>query len=285
MFNTKSRVCLVTGSTSGIGREMALALAGQQFRVIVSGKSGKKCRQTAQEISRISGNPHIHYFSADLADLAQVRRLVQQVHDSFPTLDVLINNAGIYSMRHLYSVDGYELTLAVNHLAHFLLTNLLLDSLLKSDDGRIITVSSQAHERGTLDFNDLFYEQHYDGFKAYARSKLANILFTYHLAEKLQNTAVTANVFHPGFVRSNFGKNNGLLRFWARRLIKRGAVNPAQGAGTGIFLAADDSVKSVSGKYWVDKKPANSSPLSYDKGLAQKLWCESCDYTNYVKKD
>lgn len=280
----KSPVCLITGATSGLGREMAIALAKRKFTVILTGRSEKKCRQTRQKIIRVTGNLKISYITADLADLKQVRLLAQQAQNSFPVLDILINNAGVYSMQQLFSVDGYELTLAVNHLAHFLLTNLLLENLQNSKDGRIITVSSQAHEQGALDFNDLFFEKNYDGFKAYARSKLANVLFTYYLAERLKNTTVTANVFHPGFVRTHFGKNNGLLRFWIRRLVKRGAISPAQGAETGIFLAVDENVKNTSGKYWVEKKPVNSSPLSFDKDLAQKLWHESCILTNHEKK-
>lgn len=266
---------MITGATSGIGREMAFALAGLNHHIILVGRNEKKCRVTRKIMITRTGNKQIDIMIADFADLSQIRNLANNFIQKYPKLDILINNAGVYLMKRSESIDGYEKTFAVNHLAHFLLTNLLLEKLKKSPAGRIITVSSLAHDKRDINFDDLLYEKNYNGLYAYARSKLANILFTYELTRRLKDANITANAFHPGFVATNFGKNNGMLRFILRRLIKRGALTPEEGAETGIYLAISEDVKHVSGKYFVNKKAVNSSKVSYDETLAGELWYKS----------
>ena len=274
-----SKICMITGATSGIGREMALALAGLNYSIILIGRNEKKCRVTRKNIITRTGNQQIDIMTADFSDLSHIRNLANDFIQKYPKLDILINNAGVYLMNRSASVDGYEKTFAVNHLAHFLLTNLLLEKLKKGPAARIINVSSMAHEKKNINFDDLLYENNYNGVYAYARSKLANILFTYELDRRLKDTNITANAFHPGFVATNFGKNNGIIRFMLRRLIKRGALTPEEGAETGIYLASSEKVKKVSGKYFVNKKAVNSSKESYNETLAKELWYKSKELT------
>lgn len=270
---------MITGATSGIGREMAFALAGLNYSIILVGRNEKKCQTTRKKIIKRSGNKQINFLTADFSDLSRIRNLANEFIKKYPKLDILINNAGVYLMNRSVSVDGYEKTFAVNHLAHFLLTNLLLEKLKTSPAARIINVSSMAHDKRNIDFDDLLYEKNYNGLNAYSRSKLANILFTYELARLLKDTKITVNAFHPGFIATNFGRNNGLIRFVLRRLIKRGALTPAEGADTGIYLATSEEVDQVSGKYFVNKKAVNSSTESYDENLAKELWNKSRELT------
>ncbi len=274
-----SKICMITGATSGIGRETAIALAGLNYSIILVGRNENKCQITRKHIIQRTGNQQIDFLTADFADLSQIRNLANEFIKKYPKLDILINNAGVYLMTRFVSVDGYEKTFAVNHLAHFLLTNLLLEKLKTSPAARIINVSSMAHDKRNINFDDLSSEKNYNGLYAYSRSKLANILFTYELARLLKDTNITVNAFHPGFVATNFGKNNGLVRFILRRMIKRGALSPAEGADTGIYLATLQEVKQVSGKYFVNKKAVNSSIESYDENLAKELWNKSCEMT------
>jgi len=279
MNTTYSKICMITGATSGIGREMALALARLNHKIVIIGRNEKKCLNTQNQIKAQTGNQQIEYITADFSALSNIRNLTEQFKQKYKKLDILINNAGVYSIKRSESIDGYEMTFAVNHLAHFLLTNLLMERLKTSPAARIINVSSMAHEKSNIDFDDLSCKNNYNGLYAYARSKLANILFTYELARLLKDTNITVNAFHPGFVATNFGKNNGIIRFILRRLIKRGALTPVQGAKTGIYLATSEEVNGVSGKYFVNKKAVNSSKESYDETLAKELWYKSCKLT------
>jgi NAD(P)-dependent dehydrogenase (short-subunit alcohol dehydrogenase family) len=268
------KTILVTGATSGIGQETARELALRGAHVIVAGRSAEKAAETVATIRSATGNDQVDYLLADFASLDQVRGLAAQFADRYDRLDVLINNAGAVFMRRQESADGFEMTLAVNHLAPFLLTNLLLPKLKESAPARVITVASDAHTNAALDLDDLQMEQNYAIMKAYGRSKLANILFSYELARRLDSNLVTANAMHPGFVSTGMGSNN--VPRWFGRLFQGFtglfARDVAQGAETVIYLADSPQVAGVSGKYFMDKKPIASSPLSYDKALARQLW-------------
>jgi NAD(P)-dependent dehydrogenase (short-subunit alcohol dehydrogenase family) len=216
---------------------------------------------------------------ADLSAQAQVRHLVTEFQRRFARLDVLINNAGALFMQRRVSVDGIEMTLALNHLAYFLLTNLLLDTLRASAPARIINVSSDAHHRTQFNFADPQGAQRYSGWRAYGQSKLANLLFTYELAHRLEGRDITANAMHPGFVATGFGRNNRGLFAWLMRLAKFAALSPEQGAETLIYLAASAEVEGVTGKYFVRQRAVQSSTASYDQTAAQRLWQLSAQFT------
>jgi len=266
------KICLITGATSGIGRETALALARQGAQVIIVGRNEKKCIRTVNDIIKISANPEIEFICADLSSLRQVREVAQNMTKRYECLDVLINNAGGYFITRQQSVDGYEMNLALNYLSPFLLTLLLVDMLKTSDQGRIINVSSQAHDRGKINFSDFQQLHNFTGLDAYAQSKLAIILFTYELARKLQGSNVTVNALHPGLVASNFGKNNGLIRFYVRRLLKRNEITPEEGAKTSIYLASSTALDQCSGGYYMNESLVDSSSASYDQSVASQLW-------------
>jgi NAD(P)-dependent dehydrogenase (short-subunit alcohol dehydrogenase family) len=269
----RGKVILVTGATSGIGLETARQLADMGAAVIGVGRNLEKSAAAAEQVRQESGNPQVEYLNADLSSQEQIRRLVEGFCSRYERLDVLVNNAGGFFNKYAETADGIELTFALNHLNYFLLTSLLLDLLVKSTPARVVNVSSDAHRNGRINFDDLEGKQHYNGWRAYAQSKLANVLFTYELARRLEGTGVTANALHPGFVATGFGHNNRDLVGWGTRLAQRlAARTPEQGAQTSIYLAASPAVEGVTGKYFVDEKPVPSSPLSYDQSVARQLW-------------
>lgn len=267
------KVILVTGANSGIGKETALELARLGAAVVIVGRNKEKTRVTASNVRLKSGSAIVECLLADLSSMAEVRQLASEFKQRYHRLDVLVNNAGAIFARRYITVDGYEMTFALNHLANFLLSNLLLDMLKASAPARIVNVSSRAHRMAELDFNDLQTAHYgYGGYKAYGRSKLANIMFTYELARRLEGTGVTANALHPGGVNSGFGKNNGGVMRLAMKMISRFQLTPEQGAQTSIFLASSSAVEGVSGKYFVDCAAVSSSPSSYDEASQQRLW-------------
>lgn len=276
-----AKTILITGATSGIGRVAAESLAQQGAQVVLVGRNPAKTEATVAEIKRATGNASVSHLLADLSEQAQVRGLAAQFLSRYPRLDVLINNAGgVFRQRRL-TADGREMTWALNHLSYFLLTNLLLDRLLASGPARIINVSSNAHRRVRgLDFDDLEGARSYWGFRAYARSKLANVLFTYELARRLAGTAVTANALHPGLIRTGFGANNG--RLWALLYVFINALGrtPAQGADTLIYLASSPAVEGLTGQYFYKRQARPSSGASYDQAAARRLWAVSEQETN-----
>jgi retinol dehydrogenase 12 len=265
------KVCLVTGATHGIGRVSACELARMGATVVVHGRNLKLCEETLHQIRSETGNDDVGVLLADLSSLSEVRALAERFMAKHQRLDVLINNAGAVFLRREETVDGYEMTFGLNHLSHFLLTNLLLDTLKKSAPSRIINVSSRAHEGAKMDFADLQMRRGYFGMRAYSRSKLANVLFTYELARRLEGTQVTANALHPGFVASNFGMNNMLMKL-LKPIIGLVAIDECKGAQTSIYLASSPDVAQVSGKYFVERKAVESSKYSYDAEAAKKLW-------------
>jgi NAD(P)-dependent dehydrogenase (short-subunit alcohol dehydrogenase family) len=272
---------LVTGATSGIGLVTARELARQGAEVLVVSRNAARCAQTVASIQQQTGNDRVSFLAADLSSQREVRRLAEEVKRRYDRLDVLINNAGQIFMKRQESVDGIEMTFALNHLAPFLLTNLLLDLLRASGAARIVTVASVAHSGARMNFADLEGRRRYRGFRAYAQSKLANILFTYELAKRLRGTAVTANCLHPGVVATNFLANNGLFyRRVVNPLMHLVAISPEKGAETSIYLASSPEVEGISGKYFVKKRPVSSAPWSYNEADWQRLWEVSEEMTH-----
>ena len=272
----RGKVCVVTGATSGIGQVTAAALAAQGAHVIVVGRNRAKAQQVVGEIRRQTGNDAVWYLLADFSDLQQVRELAAAFSAQYSQLDVLVNNAGTYFNTRHPAPGGVEMTFHVNHLAHFLLTNLLLNTLTASAPARIVNVTSRAHEYDNMDFDDLGFERSYFGMKAYARSKLANLLFTYELARRLAGSGVTVNAVHPGGVATDIWRTNfpvlGPAIKWVMSLF---ALTPEEGADTLIYLASSPDVEGVTGKYFVEREAIASSPLSYDEQVAARLWAVS----------
>jgi NAD(P)-dependent dehydrogenase (short-subunit alcohol dehydrogenase family) len=268
----QGRVCLITGTTSGIGRVTATALAQRGASIVLVARDRPRAQATVAAIQEQTSNPDVDYLLADLASQAQVRRLAADFLARHDRLHVLINNAGAVLMQRRPTVDGLEMTFAVNHLAPFLLTNLLLDTLRASAPARVVTVSSMAHRGVTIPFDDLQQTHGYHPWTVYGQTKLANLLFTYELARRLEGSGVCANALHPGFVASGFNKNNGPLMAFAMTLARPFAISVERGAQTSIYLATSPDVAAVSGKYFVNSKPATSSPQSYDEQAQHRLW-------------
>lgn len=267
------KVCLITGATSGIGKVAAAVLAAQGAEVIITGRNPQKTRDAADQIKSETGSRSVPYLLADFSDLTQVRNLAASFREHHTHLDVLLNNAGTFFNTRVKTPYQVEKTFLVNHLAPFLLTKLLMDTLRGSAPARIINVSSDAHHYGTLDFEDLSFEHGYFGIKAYARSKLANLLFTYELARRLDGSAVTVNAVHPGHVATDIWKTNfSIFGPALKSIMGLFALTPEQGADTLIYLSSSPDVASITGKYFIKRKVINSSPLSYDKDLARQLW-------------
>ncbi len=275
----QGKTCLVTGANAGIGKETALALAQMGAVVVMVARSPERGMAALDEVRSRSGSQRVELLSADLSSQASIRQLAADFKAKYDRLHVLVNNAGAVFMQRQESVDGLEMTFALNHLGYFLLTNLLLDVLKASAPARIINVSSGAHQGGRINFNDLQRQQSYSGFGAYSTSKLANVLFTYELTRRLEGSGVTTNCLHPGFVRSEFAKNNGRLARLSMLLLRPLTISPAQGAETSIYLASSPDVTDVAGRYFVKKKAVKSSAASYDTAVARQLWNVSATLT------
>jgi NAD(P)-dependent dehydrogenase (short-subunit alcohol dehydrogenase family) len=273
------KICVVTGATSGIGLVTAQALARQDATLIIIARNAERGAATVSRIQQETGNSAVELMVADLSAQEQVRQLAKEFQHRFARLDVLVNNAGAFFARRQLSQDGLEMTFALNHLAYFLLTNLLLDPLRAADSARIVNVSSEAHRRARLDFADLQGQRRYTGWRAYARSKLANILFTYELARRLAGTGIVANALHPGFVATNFGRNNRSVTAVLFRILQLAAISPEEGAQTIIYLASSPVVNGVTEEYFVKQKAIRSSQVSYDRAAAERLWQVSAELT------
>jgi retinol dehydrogenase 14 len=274
------KVVLITGGTSGIGRATATALAGMGAEVVIAGRNRERGEGAVEEIRRESGSDKVSLSLADLAVQAEVRKLAEEFKERHDRLDVLINNAGLVQSKRTETADGIELTLAVNHLAPFLLTNLLLDLLKRSAPSRIITVSSGAERMGKINFDDLQSKRRYSGFPVYGMTKLANIVFTFELAERLEGTGVTANCMHPGGVNTNFGSNNRGLSILLFRAFKPLMRSPKQGADTLVYLAASPEVEGMTGEYLADRKTQTASLEAYDESVRKNLWEVSEELTS-----
>ncbi len=274
----KDKTVVVTGATAGIGKMTALEIARMGATVTIVGRSEVKCRDVTTMIRQKTGNQNVDYLLADLAVIDQTKAVANQILEKHERLDVLVNNVGAVFMDRGETADGFENTFALNHLVgYFLLTHLLLDRLKASAPARIVSVSSAAHFRGDLNFDDLELKDGYGGLNQYANSKLMNVLFTYELARRLAVTNVTATALHPGVVASNFGSTNN-NKWWIRPLkaiLTLFSISEADGAKTSIYLATSPEVEGITGKYYNDCKAQRSAEASYDEQLQQKLWAES----------
>jgi len=268
------RVCAVTGASSGLGFETALALARMGATVALLCRSEERGARARDLIAAQTGSDALHVVRCDHANLDTVRAAAGELLERFDALHVLVHNAGLMLTQRRITVDDLEETFQVNHLSAFLLTALLRERLAASAPARVVTVSSAAHRAGALDFADLQSVYPYDGWTVYARSKLANVLFTYELARRLESSGVTANTLHPGLVRTGFGHNNGAVMraFMTLMQVPPLAVSPRRGARTQVWLASSPAVAGVSGRYFVRRRARRSSRISYDRDAQQRLW-------------
>jgi NAD(P)-dependent dehydrogenase (short-subunit alcohol dehydrogenase family) len=269
------RIALVTGASAGIGFQTALGLARAGLRVIMAGRDSARTEQACRTVAERSGSDRVETALGDFASLAAVRGLAETVLARYNRLDVLVNNAGIIAPRYGTSQDGYELTIAVNHLAPFLLTNLLLDRLRASAPSRIITVASQAHRGARLDLATWMAPQGWSPLQAYGRSKLCNILFTRALARRLEGSAVVAASLHPGVIATKIGDTAGSVAGFGWRLAKPFFASPEKGARTTLFLATTADPAPFNRAYQIDTKPAQPHPAARDGDFAERLWAES----------
>jgi NAD(P)-dependent dehydrogenase (short-subunit alcohol dehydrogenase family) len=270
----QNKIVMVTGATNGIGYEAAKALAGKGATIVGVGRNPQKCADAASQIKAATGSSKIEFLVADLSLQADVRRVAAEFKNKYDRLDVLLNNAGAYFASRQTNRDGQEMTWALNHLNYFVLTDQLLDMLKASAPARIVNVSSDAHRMAKgINFEDVEFKTGYSSWTAYGHSKLANVMFTYELARRLEGTQITANVLHPGFVATGFGHNNGGLMRTGMNIVQRiAARKPEQGAQTSVYLASSPEVEGVSGQYFTDSKAVKSSDASYDVGAQQRLW-------------
>jgi len=273
------KTVLITGGTSGIGKATAVALAAMGADVVITGRNTERGEAAVEEIKDRSHSESVELILADLSVQSEVRRLAETFLARHDRLDVLANNAGLVQSKRTETPDGIETTLAINHLAPFLLTNLLLERLKESAPSRVITVSSEAQRWGSMDFGDLQSRRRYRGFPVYGMTKLANIMFTYELAERLKEKGITANCLHPGSVGTNFGQNNKGPMALFFRAFKPFMRSPEQGADTLIWLASSPEVEGVSGKYFSDRKEIEAQKLAHDPDARRRLWEISEDLT------
>jgi len=268
------KVALITGGTSGIGKATAMALSAMGSDVVVVGRDRERGERAAAEIRAQTGG-RVDLALADLSSQAEVRAFAEEFERRYDRLDVLVNNAGLVQSTRTETADGLESTFAINHLAPFLLTNLLLGMLQQSVPSRVVTVSSEAERWGNIDFDDLQSKKNYRGFPVYGMTKLANIMFTYELAERLKGTGVTATCMHPGAVNTRFGTNNRGPMTILFRAFKPFMRTPEQGADTVIWLAYSPDVEGVSGRYYSDRKPIEPKRIANDPAARRRLWEES----------
>jgi NAD(P)-dependent dehydrogenase (short-subunit alcohol dehydrogenase family) len=286
----ESKTCLITGSTSGIGKEIAIGLAKMKANVVLVGRNKAKCQATLEEIWRNASidtsKNQVSYLLADLSSQASIHQLAKEFLYSYESLDILVNNAGVFLSRRFDTVDGIEYTFAVNHLAPFLLTNLLFERIKASSPSRIITTSSVAHRGARINFDNLQFKiGRYNGIEAYRQSKLANILFTKELALRLKGSGVTSNCFHPGGVRTNLVQSSSWYYRLIWAIIDPFLVSPKKGADTAVYLASSSEVDNISGKYFINRKPVGPSGLADDHDAATRLWKISEELTGYNKKN
>jgi NAD(P)-dependent dehydrogenase (short-subunit alcohol dehydrogenase family) len=260
---------LITGATSGIGKATAFELAASNYALVLLCRDEKKGESVVREITNRSGNAEIELLIADLSSQDSIRAAAETFLKKHSSLQLLVNNAGIAVMKRTLSKDGIEMTFAVNHLAYFLLTNLLLDALKSGAPSRIINVSSEGHRNGKFDVDNLQSEKHFSGFGAYCITKLCNLLFTYELARRLEGTGVTVNAMHPGFLNTSiFREAKGFLKFLVRLTARR----PETGAKAIAYLAKSQELEGVTGKYFNGRRMANSSKQSHNSQDAKRLW-------------
>ena len=279
MPDAPARIAVVTGATSGIGRVTAERLAKQGWTVLCTGRNAQRGHDAVGAIRHASGNRHVDFLQADLSSIAATKALGAIILGRHPRIDLLINNAGALFDRRRQTIDGLEMTFALNHLGYFVLTSVLLDALKATPGSRIVNVASGAHRGAQLDFDDLQFEHHrYSGWRAYQRSKLANILFTRELARRLGAGPPIVNCLHPGFVASRFGNDNGLFWRLALRTAQRFAAISSETASEGLLhLALDPGLATTTGAYFDRTEPATPDPPALDDRSARRLWSISAD--------
>ncbi len=277
------KICLVTGSSRGIGYYTALGLAQMGAKVIIVSHHEGRCKKAVEKIKTQTGNDLVCYYVADLSSLDEIQQLADKIKQNYQKLDVLVNNAGGWYRKREETIDGIEKTFALNHLSYFLLSGLILELILNTQDARIINVTSDAHRAARkIDFNDPEFFKKYRSFGAYAQSKLANLLFTYELAERLSHESISVNAVHPGLVRSEFYRDFGFIGKVINLFISLFGKNAKEGADTPIYLASSPELDDVSGKYFVDRQEKKSSPISYDQSTAHRLWQISETMTGFT---
>ena len=278
----QGKVCIVTGANSGIGKATALGLAQMGATVIMVCRNQIKGEEAQNEIKEKSENDAVELMLADLSSQESIRQLAENFQQHYQQLHVLINNAGVVNLTRRETSDGFEMMFAVNYLAPFLLTNVLLEKLKASAPARIVNVSSESHQAGYIMMDDLQSEKKYKFMRTYGQSKLALVLFTYELARRLQETGVTANCLHPGFVATNIGQNRvgSVGRSIIKLIFSRLGISPEEGAKTSIYLASSPEIEGVTGKYFAKSIPVRSAPISYDETLQRQLWEESAKLVN-----
>lgn len=293
IHNMSGKVVVVTGGTSGIGQVASETLAQNGARIVQIARSRKRGEAALRRLREYApGVGHAVYY-ADLSRIREVKRVGSEIATAEPRIDVLINNAGGMFSNRRVTDEGLELTFAVNHMAYFVITLALMDRLIASAPARIVNTSSDAHESAALDFDDLQADKAYGeknllewarfggpGYRVYARSKLCNILFTRELARRLDDTGVTANCFHPGFVATRFGDEAGGLIAFSLRVGKRFALSPEEGSKTLLYLVSSPELANVSGKYFYKCHPVEPSLVARDRAVASRLWEESQKITN-----
>jgi NAD(P)-dependent dehydrogenase (short-subunit alcohol dehydrogenase family) len=284
---------MVTGATSGIGLATAKALARLGAELIAVGRNPEKGARVVEELIRETGNRNIGFMPADLSDMRQVRELANSFIERYPRLDVLINNAAGFYMKRRETAEGIEMTLALNLLCPFLLSNLLLAPLRSSRGGRIINVASDAHRGAQLNFDDMEGRRRYSGFRAYSRSKLGLVLFTYELARRIEEapavleetsdhqeaSPVCVNAVHPGFTATNFGVSDSWMMKVAAPIMRLIGAKPEEGADTAVYLATASEMEGTTGKYFIKREAVKSSPITYDVALARRLWYYCAEIT------
>lgn len=267
------KVCVVTGPTSGVGKEVARELAARGATVVLAARDREKAEATRDELLRTTKNDALHVVELDLARMASVRAASQEISDRFPALHLLVNNAGLHTARRRLTEDGHELTFQTNHLGHFLLTHLLLDRLKAGAPSRVVNVASEAHRfaRG-IDFDDITHSR-WSGLLAYNESKLANILFTRALARRLEGTGVSVFAAHPGSVRTRWarGRDSGVFRF-AAAIASPFLISPEEGARTPLYAATAPGLEAHSGAYFVKSRRADPSGAAQDEAAQERLW-------------
>jgi len=269
----QGKVVMVTGANAGLGKQTALELAKMGATLVCVSRDKARGEAAVAEIKRESGNEKVELMLADLSSQKSIRAFAEEFKRKHAKLHVLVNNAGVVNPERTVTPDGIESTFALNHLGYFLLTHQLLDVLKASAPARIINLASEAQRMGHINFEDIGGEKKFSSFRAYSQSKLANIMFSYDLAKRLEGTGVTVNAVHPGAVATNFGKEmKGLLGFVFKKLGRRFMRTAEQGAQTSIYLASSPEVEGVTGKYFADSKPLKSNKESYDENVRRKLW-------------
>ncbi len=281
----KGKLCVITGANAGIGYETALGLAKMKTDLVIISKDESRVKTTIDRIKTESGHKNVEGIVADLSSQKEIKKGAKGILGKYDKIDVLINNAGTWYSNLTYTDENIEMQFAVNHLAYFYLTYLLLPALANSEDPRIINVGSDSHFSGKIHFNDINLTKKYHGLRAYSQSKLANILFTYEFNRRKPLEKICINCLQPGLVKTNIGlKHTVALHGLAWKLRRLGGITPAEGAETSIYLASSDDVKGISGKYWDKSKIKKSSKRSYIKEDAQRLWLLSeklCDIDDY----